>query len=156
MAHNYEQRVRRGLLEYNLALEDLKTWKYIGGRPHIRFLDESDEDREEFYDKEDRHYRYFLLCGYTNADFPTIRVKCVCGHRITNQCFIADEAGVRKIVLGNCCIKRFIPKNGRSCSTCGGPHKNRVVNRCNDCRVGVCDGCDVDIDKRYKKCYTCC
>ena len=49
-------------------------------------------------------------------------------------------------------------KNTRTygiCEKCGNKHKNRVVNRCNKCRIGLCDNCNKIIDKKYKKCYNC-
>jgi hypothetical protein len=43
--------------------------------------------------------------------------------------------------LGNSCIKRFIKKSGRTCETCGEPHKNRKVNMCNKCRPTIKSYC---------------
>jgi hypothetical protein len=34
-------------------------------------------------------------------------------------------------------------------------HKNRKVNRCKTCRIGVCDKCNRACDKRYPTCYYC-
>ena len=130
-------RFERGLIKHNLSLEEIKNgdWKYAGGC-------------------QGRHLNYFNLIKQTKDLKMPLKVdKCICGHHIEENCYITN--GDRIIVLGNCCIKKFIPKNTRTCSECGEPHKNRIVDRCNECRVGVCDGCGKDIAEKYKKCYTC-
>lgn len=129
-----------GLKKYNLTIEEIQSglWSYAGG-------------------DSGGHYNYWKLIHRATSvkKIPTHQEKCICGHKIVEQCYITN--GERFIVLGNCCIKRFIPKelSGRTCSTCHKPHKNRIVNRCNVCRVGVCDICGVLIHRKYKRCYTC-
>lgn len=125
----------RGLMEYNMTLEDIEKsgWKYCGG-------------------SRGRHMNYWKTC-YGNMPLPKHEEHCVCNHKITENCYITD--GKEILVLGMCCIKRFIPKSTRTCEKCGEPHKNRVVNRCNECRLGVCDGCGTEIDEWYKKCLPC-
>ena len=73
------------------------------------------------------------------------------------NCYIADKNNENVIVIGNCCIKSFLSedKSGRTCEKCGSPHKNRVCNRCNSCRSGICDRCGKEIDKKYKLCHPC-
>ena len=39
------------------------------------------------------------------------------------------------LVLGNCYIKHFLLKSGRTCEICESPHKNRNVNMCNECKI---------------------
>ena len=125
----------KGLENYGLTYGEIKNsnWKYCGGRIG-------------------RHLNYFKLCC-KNDDLPDKVNECVCGHRIEENCYITD--GEQILVLGNCCIKKFIPKSSRTCEKCGEPHKNRVVNRCNNCRKGVCDECDKECEESYKKCYKC-
>ena len=59
---------------------------------------------------------------------------CICGHDISENCYITD--GNIIIVLGNCCIRKYLPKTqcGRTCRICKQPHKNRKNNICNKCR----------------------
>ena len=130
------KRFIKGLEDYNLTYDEIKNsnWKYCGG------------------DKEGRHLNYFKL-SCKNDDLPHKVNECVCGHRIVENCYITD--GEQILVLGNCCIQKFIPKSSRTCEKCGEPHKNRVVNRCNNCRKGVCDECDKECELKYKKCYKC-
>ena len=125
----------RGLREYNMTLEDIEKsdWKYCGGnRGH--------------------HLNYWRTC-HGNMSLPPHETHCVCNHKITENCYITDGKDI--LVLGMCCIKKFIPKSTRTCEKCGKPHKNRVVNRCNECRLGVCDGCGIEIEEWYNKCLTC-
>jgi len=127
------QQFIRGLKEYNLSREDLQYWKYCGGN-------------------EGRHHNYFKIsCPETPLPEPTD--TCVCGHAIKENCYITNGTDI--LVLGNCCIQRFCPTSKRSCEKCGAVHKNRKNNRCNTCRIGICDTCNRVCDKRYPTCYYC-
>ena len=159
---NLRKRFINGLKEYNLTEEEIKNWKYCGGN-------------------QGRHFNYFKL-SCPNEDLPEQVDECVCGHYIQENCYITN--GDEILILGNCCIKKFIPKSGRTCDDCGKPHQNRVinkcndcrpknisknktcedcgkphqnylVNKCNDCRVGVCNECSSRCNPKYKLCYTC-
>jgi hypothetical protein len=125
-----------GLKKYNLTYEDIVSnkWKYCGGR-------------------KGRHQNYFHLCHGKDRAFPELQNECVCGHHIKENCFITD--GKQMLVLGNCCIKKFVPKSARSCEVCGKPHKNRKVNKCNDCRAGTCYKCSEGCNPSYKYCFSC-
>jgi hypothetical protein len=126
-----------GLSKYNVTLPELQAnYKYCGGN-------------------RGSHLKYFkLVHGYNWIGMlPAVVGECVCKHKISENCFITD--GTNLIVLGNCCIHRFMPKSGRTCEICDESHKNRVCNRCNSCRKGKCDGCGKKIDSTYKKCYNC-
>lgn len=130
---HFLKRVENELSEYGMTLKDLEGWRYCGGTngPHLKYW----------------------KIQFKDMPLPDRVNKCLCRHPIVENCYITD--GKEILVLGNCCIKRFVPKCTRTCERCGEPHKNRVVNRCNDCRVGVCDGCGKEIDETYKKCYKC-
>lgn len=123
----------KGLKQYNLTIDDIKNWRYCGG------------DRG-------RHLKYFEI-ACPNSDFPPHQDYCICGHAIVENCYITNGSTI--LVLGNCCIKKFITKSGRTCEFCDKPHLNRVVNRCNKCRSGRCDKCGKYCNPRYKICYTC-
>jgi hypothetical protein len=125
----------KGLQNYGLTYDEIlnSNWRYCGGRSG-------------------RHLNYFKLCC-KDDDLPDPVNECVCGHIIKENCYITD--GKQLLVLGNCCIKKFIPNSSRTCEKCGEPHKNRVVNRCENCRIGVCDVCGKNCDEMYKKCYKC-
>ena len=123
-----------GLAEHGLTYEEVKqNWKYAGGDSR-------------------HHFNYFLLC-HTEHDQPDWTDRCVCDHIIKENWYITD--GTDFLVIGNCCIKKFIDKQTRTCDMCGQSHKNRVVNRCNLCRQGRCDTCGGKCSTKYKNCFKC-
>lgn len=80
---------------------------------------------------------YFNLFFDMNPPIqPDHKSECICEHKIQNNCYITDKRNKRNsiIVVGNCCMKRFLPYSGRTCSVCSSAHKNRKDNYCNDCR----------------------
>ena len=126
-----------------LNYEDVKcTYKYSGG---------SNGDK--------RHENYFFKCMPT-ASVPELVEECLCGHAIKENCYITKDFDISTLlILGNCCIKKFIDKSTRTCEICYKPHRNRSHNFCNDCKKEYlkCVGC-----KKYKKmrkddrvCYEC-
>lgn len=128
------KRFIKGLIEYGLTEEEVKkNWRYCGGN-------------------QGSHYNYFKL-SCPNDDLPAPIYECVCKHFIKENCYITN--GEEILVLGNCCIKRFLSKSGRTCEECDEPHQNRKVNRCNDCRVGRCDECHLRCPPKYKLCFMC-
>ena len=129
----------KGLEMYNITIEDISSgeWVYCGGDTgrHLNYTRIYFHDQEYSFDKDD---------------------KCVCGHAITENCYITKGTDV--LILGNCCIKKFLPKNsqGRRCDKCDKGHRNRKVNRCNECRIGHCDVCYAHLNKEwYKTCWDC-
>lgn len=129
-----------GLQQYDLTVEEVSKWKYCGGN-------------------KGRHANYFKL-SCPKDDLIEYTERCICGHLIVENCYITD--GKEILVLGNCCIQRFIPKCSRTCEMCGEPHRSRKVNRCNKCKkiqaqptVGLCKTCNKKIDVRFKNCYSC-
>ena len=123
-----------GLEQYNLTFEEVRdNWKYCGGDSN-------------------NHYSYFKLL-YPGKKIPNHEDYCVCGHDILYNCYITD--GKEMLVLGSCCIKRFMKHNNRTCEVCNKPHKNRNVNRCNVCRIGYCEKCKKECKPTYKTCYNC-
>lgn len=130
------QRFINGLKNYNLTKEELKDWKYYGGN-------------------KGSHKNYFEKT-LKQSIHPPPTDKCVCGQSISENCYIINENKI--LVLGNCCIKKFVPKSGRTCEICEKPHKNRKVNRCKDCRKKICDICDEPLKEdniKYTTCYYC-
>ena len=125
----------KGLQTYNLSYEDIKKgdWKYSGG------------DRG-------RHLNYFILC-YKDRALPPHKSKCICSHSITENCYITN--GKEILTLGNCCIKKFIKKSTRTCEDCKKPHRNRKINKCNECKIGICYKCGKKCDEKYSYCYNC-
>lgn len=116
---------------------------------------------------------------------PEHYTKCICGQTIKYNCYIVDDEFSHLLIIGNCCIKKFIPIKTRTCENCGQPHKNRTdnycntcrknlgkkrklscdkcgtshrnkkINRCDSCRYGKCDLCYKVIEPKYHKCFNC-
>jgi hypothetical protein len=110
---SYPDRFRSGLIKKGINPEDLKNWKYAGG-------------------DHGPHRKYAILC---RVPFVVHSSFCLCGHEIVKNCYITN--GARFVVIGSCCIKRFISKNTRTCEKCGNSHRNRSDNRCHECRIRI-------------------
>ena len=135
------KRFIEGLKKYSITLSDIEdgNFRYSGG-------------------DSDRHYRYYRLKYGFNRKLPPHSDSCVCNHKIVENCYISDNDSKTFIVMGNCCIKKFLPKHKqcRTCDICYQPHKNRKVNHCNQCRLNFCYDCDTLLkNKAYKRCYDC-
>jgi len=113
MTISISKRFRNGLKKYGVELKDVQTnWKYCGG-------------------EKGRHLNYYNICCI-GEEIPEHEDLCICGHRIKENCYITD--GEYILTLGNCCVKRFLPYNKRSCDHCSGVHQNRKDNLCLVCR----------------------
>jgi len=55
--------------------------------------------------------------------------------KIKNVCFIWSRVHNRVFVVGACCIKHFLAKQGNVCSLCTEPHKNHNDTLCTPCRI---------------------
>lgn len=133
------KRFINGLAKYNLTLDDMikNNWHYCGGNSG-------------------RHFHYFGIVFKHNRGLPEEATSCVCGNHIIQNCYITDGSRTDILILGNCCIKRFIPMASRTCEVCFAKHKNRKVNRCNNCKSGVCIICTNEHDnKRVNMCDHC-
>lgn len=125
----------KGLKEYGLTYEDIikSNYRYCGG-------------------SSGRHLNYFKLIS-PNEELPDLTDECVCGHHIKENCYITN--GEEILILGNCCIKKFIHYKNRTCELCNNTHSNRKKNRCNNCRNKICDKCDAQHNNKNKLCNKC-
>lgn len=117
------KRCREQLATIGLTLEDINSWIYYGGDSgsHLKYLKLKDaaliHDDKCIFQKEH---------------------KCmVCNANIGENCYISNPQNDDLLVIGNCCIKRFIDKDnqGRTCRHCGDPHRNRTDDLCTPCRT---------------------
>jgi hypothetical protein len=104
----------KNLEELGLTYEEVKRdYKYSGG-------------------SKGSHKNYFDLC-FPIQDIPEKVVNCLCEHPIKDNCYLSKDFEYDTILkLGNCCIKKFIDKSSRTCTHCDAPHKNRLLNYCNN------------------------
>ena len=109
------KRFENGLKKYNLNIDDLNKFYYIGGEIGI-------------------HNKYYKLFT-NNAPLLTHTDKCICGHKIKNNCYISN--GDIILIIGESCINRFLPtKKKRICAECFIPHRNRLkTNKFNICKM---------------------
>ena len=116
-----------GLESYGLDVHDVQTnWKYCGG-------------------DQGRHWRYWkLMCP--EKEQPNYKDRCVCSHATQENCYICYKDQTFFLVIGNFCIKRFMTHSGRTCELCNESHKNRTVNRWNDCK-NRCKDCSERANK---------
>jgi hypothetical protein len=86
---------------------------------------------------------YFFTKNPGVRELPKYKTACVCGHTIVKNFYIQHIPTKKNIVVGSCCIKRYLPEEsqGKTCSECGAPHQNKTVDMCNECRPS-CDTCD--------------
>ncbi len=134
---HYKNFVKNLYDNYGMNVSELKNWKYAGGN-------------------QGRHKNYFKL--YFGDDIlPEYASQCVCGKDIKENCYIHNEETDEILIIGNECIKKFMPKEsiGRRCMVCNAPHKNRKNNKCDECRIGFCIDCEKPINSWYKKCFAC-
>jgi hypothetical protein len=83
------------------------------------------------------HKNYFDLCFPMNTK-PEKKRYCLCDHFIKDNCYLSKDFDIDTIlIVGNCCIKKFIDKSSRTCEHCNAPHKNRSLNYCNTCKEYV-------------------
>jgi hypothetical protein len=131
------QKFIKGLEKRGLSISDMENYKYCGGNLN-------------------HHLNYWLLVNKKyHLPRPNEENKCICGHDITENCYIINENNNTILILGNCCIEKFIVNKGRRCEDCNNVHHNRKVNRCHDCRKGKCDECNRDCNPKYSLCYRC-
>ena len=136
------------LMSLNIDDESgLDDYKYVGGNRN-------------------HHLNYFNLVYKNERELPAHSQFCRCGHKITENCYIADKQD-NIYVIGNCCIKKFMKHSKRSCEKCQKPHKNRRDNFCNSCRAeneeesfptityeNHCEECG-EMCGKFKKCLEC-
>ena len=146
----WREKIEKHLMnDYGISVEEfIENFKYCGGDTGS-------------------HFNYWNMINCLDKDTPFHKDNCICDHFIYENCYAVDKRDKNKIVvLGNCCIKRFLGNNaGRTCEKCGKKHKNRKNNLCKECRNNeknnddfkLCgnNDCEKLIKKKYKYCYSC-
>lgn len=133
-----EYKNKKRVIGLLLALGNFEDWEYAGG------------DRGSH-----RNYFYLKFKNNKKITMPEHKDECPCSQEIKENCFVYNKEDGRLVVVGNCCIKRFIKKSGRTCEDCEKPHRNNKINKCNDCKKFVCLKCFGKKKPEYKTCYNC-
>ena len=140
--YNLRDKFINNLLTYhNITYEDVcEKYRYAGGSIGS-------------------HHKYWELL-YNNKKRPVYCNQCVCEQSITHNCYITCD-NINFIIIGSCCINRFIPMRTRTCEVCNEPHKNSSQNRCNIHKIKkqpiikTCEVCDVPHKNRLQnRCNT--
>jgi len=110
---NISKRFISGLAKLDLTMEDIKNdWYYMGG-------------------EQGQHLKNFKKIN-KHLNLPPHGDRCICGHRIKNNCFITNGTDIHAV--GTACALRFVPKLDRICDDCGAKHRNRKDCKCKTCR----------------------
>ena len=111
---------------FNIALEEMSVespipfkdqWKYIGG-------------------DSGRHRKKFKTIFGRTPDIAQLD-ECICSHKIVENCYLENKLSGKQIVVGNCCINRYIEDTSKKCEECGDEHRNTKDNYCSDCRGDI-------------------
>lgn len=115
---NFSKRFVNGLKLYGLSLLDLETkWTYFGGNKK-------------------KDLALFNILKQKDEDLPEFEPTCICGHKIRSNTYITD--GVRILVLGSNCAKKFLGLNKEKfCCECQCKHRNSKDNTCKKCRLKI-------------------
>jgi len=111
--------LRQWMIKTHLTLQDLQDFFCIS-RPTVA--------GQAYYTKFWSHIPLPLLD-------PAVQHVCMCEKKIKNVCFIWSRIHDRVFVVGSCCIKHFLAKQGHVCSLCTEPHRNHNDNLCTPCRI---------------------
>ena len=132
-------RFANGLKEYGLTIEDMDNWWYCG----------SSSSR----DGGTRHY----LNTFPNAPFPKHKEHGICSQKITGNCYITNFEKTQVLIVGSCCIKKFLPKghNRIKCSNCNNVNTRRIGDTCKECSQGKCDYCLKKCSYNKTTCFDC-
>ena len=130
-----------GIEKMGMTIDDLDDYIYVGGN--------GDNTTGLM------HHRNYFALKCPGIDHPEPEEHCVCGHAIRENCYIRKMETGDMIHMGICCVKRFMPESGRTCGDCAKSHRNRKVDRCNDCRKVKCDRCGGRKEGKKTLCTQC-
>jgi hypothetical protein len=135
----YIRKISTNLQKLDLSFEDFQNSIYCGG----------DHDEHLNY-----WNQYWTTKKIYDKKLPEHNEKCLCEHPIEKNCYVHNRETDQIIVLGNCCIKRFVTKSKRTCDRCGDNHRNTKLNFCNTCHP-KCRRCHKKVYNDEKHCDWC-
>ena len=167
---NHAKKFKNGLMaRWGITPEILgNDYIYCGGFASEEYLNDGTEEaiqnKEAIAEKLQEAWEKSPLNIYEWEDFreQMKEERCCCYTPIEwNYVFALtkDPTNVDKvIILGSECVKKYIDKDFRKkrCVRCGEKHQNRVVDRCNECRLDdpknrFCMWCDIKLDAINEK-----
>lgn len=79
--------------------------------------------------------------------YPTYQSHCICDASITEQCYLVNVKTKILIVVGNCCIRTYVPEEAtKKCTECL-KEKGRLYEHLNY----ICKDCREEIKKKEKE-----
>lgn len=78
-------------------------------------------------------FNYYKTYFSSKFPQPDYELECICTHKIVHNCYIYNQYNKAAVVVGNCCIKRFLDNIHKSCEVCQQFHKRTKANVCNAC-----------------------
>ena len=136
MELNFEDIIDEGIV-YKDSLTK-KFWEGLEKKHGLTYEDIINEGWTYAGGDYDEHLNYLLkiLKENINLTQPDKKKFCICGISIKRNAYIRNRNKTQMLVIGSCCIKRFMPegKKGRTCGICETPHRNHKDNMCKECR----------------------
>ncbi len=138
----YEIRFRNGMRNLGITPEE-----------------QADKSNFQYYGGDYLSYDADFVCIQNQSTVPIPRPKktfrCVCGQKIEKNAYVKYRDMI--IVLGSCCINRYMPDvSCRRCVECGERNRRRVINRCTTCSETMCDRCNgPKTNARMRLCDSC-
>ena len=119
----------------------LNDYIYIGGSGYYS-NDHTDINNEAGFVSTPQ-YNYYINHWEDFISLKEIRkttpedTKCICGHDIMENCWLMHHVNKDIApVIGNCCIKNFLPElKIRKCEICETPHKRIKYDICFECEA---------------------
>jgi hypothetical protein len=78
-------------------------------------------------------YLYYIRTFSNIFDAPAFVNECICTHGILQNCFIYNKLNGNVLVVGNCCIDRFLIDKNKLCNVCLEPFDNTRNSLCSIC-----------------------
>src|SRR5690606_38727443 len=92
--------------------------------------------------------------NFKACEWPEHKDSCICDTDIVYNHFVTNRARDRVIVVGKCCIDKFLGPNRKRCEVCYEPHRNRKRNLCGECikKYDTCIDCHENLEwgDRYR------
>ena len=135
-----KEAIIKTLKKYDICFREFESFKYAGNN------------------KDERGIKIFYMT-FGHHNYPEYSLTCLCNTNITNNYYVTNNKKEIILVMGKCCIKQFV-KTGTKllCEICNEPHKNRLQNRCNECKnKNLCIDCKkaTTDHKNFKYCFEC-
>lgn len=147
---NYAKLFKKSL-EFYGGSDKFEDYRYIGGKyeHHWVYFNKLKYEKKFVNLQGASIYEANILRKKNNIEFlPAVlseersedQHKCLCDHDIYYLMYIQRKTGGNILVVGNCCIKKFFPKEkntNRLCIRCDKFYKGTKYFECKECRETI-------------------